>query len=116
MQYFLVEFDCSWANEFNMYGWNIMTSEELANEIAFLCKHGENEAPFVRFGTNEEFSEHTYNDWWSSFNVVKEVSKDTYLDLKSVLAPKYKGDSTGQGLFVLPTELSKQDDLDSEMW
>ena len=93
----LVKFDCNYADEFDMYGYKIMTTEQWealkAKAKAFWEENPGYEVESY-FGTNEAFTWESYAEWLGAYEV-QEVSEADLEVLTKIL-----GNSFGE--FAVP--------------
>lgn len=109
-KFYLVKFDCNWADEFDVRGVSVCDSVRLAHEKKVAAENSEYVFDEIGFGTNESFFELTMSELFECFNFI-EISESTYLELRNQFVGSY---SEGYGTwFHWPSTILK-DFKDSE--
>lgn len=98
MKYYLLNFTDNYADEFDVYGFKVLTEEEylkqkessekafeLRLEAAKNSKYGPNDCVEIGFGTNESVEFYSFENYMDSIKVM-EINEDEY----NVLAKLFK--------------------------
>lgn len=105
MSFYLVKFDCNWADEFDVRGVSVCDSVRLEHEKQVVAANAEYEFDEIGFGTNEAFFELTLQELFDCFNFI-EISEATYLELQEHFISTY---SEGYGTwFHWPSTVLQQ--------
>lgn len=88
VKFYLVKFDCNWADEFDVRGVSVCDSVRLEHEKQVVAENAEYEFNEIGFGTNESFYELTMSELFKCFKFI-EISESTYLELKPQFTTTY---------------------------
>jgi hypothetical protein len=87
-KFYLVKFECNWADEFDVHGVSVCDSVRLEHEQKIASENAEYEFSEIGFGTNEAFYELTMQELFECFQFV-EITESTYQELKSQFTDTY---------------------------
>lgn len=79
-KFYLVKFQCDWADEFDVCGVSVCDSVRLEHERNIVSGNSEFGIGELYFGTNEFFSDMTLSELFECFTFT-EISETTYLEL-----------------------------------